>query len=205
MRIPCIAVAISCALFAMPASAQLIGSGHVLGNGTSSPAAPTDVPLSAVFNQAGSGIVRSGSGGVLTYSGTLTNGHCPTFNSGNIIDSGAPCSTGTGSGTVAAGQTNQLSSYASNGTTVTGTFTPSFPETANWYADLGANIQRWNNRTFIGGATVLDGNQTPTSKDWLYNQGEGWLSNFTVLLVETLDSTGANGSLHAVTGAAQTL
>lgn len=148
--------------------------------------------------------------GFLTFSGSLTNGDCLSVNSGNAIDAGGPCSIGTGGGTVSAGLANQLAYYAVNGTTVTGTFDPNFPATGNWYADLGANIQRWNDRTLIGGATALDGNQTPTSLDWLSVQsnagGDGyWPSLYTELLVETQDNNAGGSGISAIVGAAQTL
>ena len=56
-----------------------------------------------------------------TISGALVNGHCPQIDaSGNLVDSGAVCATGTGSGTVTAGLINQLAWYSSAGTAVVG-------------------------------------------------------------------------------------
>ncbi len=53
--------------------------------------------------------------------GTFVDGNCPSFSTGSLIDSGAPCGGGSGgSGTVTAGTTNQLARYAANGTVVSG-------------------------------------------------------------------------------------
>jgi hypothetical protein len=97
------AAAAACALLlACPASAQLIGSGHVMGNGASSPASPTDTQLLGVMNQSGSGITFGGTTRKLaTVSGAIANGHCrSTDANGNDIDAGGACTVGGGGGTV---------------------------------------------------------------------------------------------------------
>lgn len=89
----------ACALLlACPASAQLIGSGHVMGNGTSSPAAPTDTSLLNVLNQSGSGLSRAGTATKLaTVSGVIPSGHCrSTDANGNDVDAGGTCTVGGG-------------------------------------------------------------------------------------------------------------
>lgn len=51
-------IAAACALLlapVCPSIAQVIGSGHVIGNGTTSPAAPTDTPLINILTLPGSG------------------------------------------------------------------------------------------------------------------------------------------------------
>ena len=129
-----IATAIACALLlAFPASAQLIGSGHVLGNGTSASSSPTDTPLIQVMNQSGSGIgtgnatalgISAGtSGGFIPTTGVMTPGDCVSISSGpTLIDAHVTCGSGGGggSGTVASGTTGQLATYANSGTTVSG-------------------------------------------------------------------------------------
>jgi len=188
---------------------------------------PTNCPLSALSGAtAGLPLIGAASGGGVTQgtksgntnafatvTGTLTNGDCVSVNSGNFIDAGGPCTIGGGGGTVSSGLANQLAEYAANGTTVTGTFTPNFAATGNWFSDSGANIQRWNDRTFIGGGTVLDGMVTPISKDWLtaYTSTTidgDWPANHSVLLVETEPSSAGDivgGGATAFTGAAQSL
>lgn len=159
--------AVGALLLACHAEAQIIGSGHVIGNGTSSSAAPTDTSLLSIFNQAGSGLSRSGTTNVLgTVFGDLTNGDCVSINNGNLIDAGGACTVGGGGGTVSSGVTNQLAYYAADGTTVTGTKSPSFAATGSWYAPT-ANIQRWNDHMFVGGATVNDGLSPNGNQDWL--------------------------------------
>jgi hypothetical protein len=123
MRLQRIAAAAACALLLVcPASAQLIGSGHVMGNGTSSPHAPTDTPLMQIMNQSGSGVVFAGNSGKLaTVSGTIANGHCrSTDANGNDIDAGGACTVGGGGGTVNAGTTPQFAYYGSTGNAVSG-------------------------------------------------------------------------------------
>lgn len=39
--------------------------------------------------------------------------------------------------------------------------------TGQFYSDLGARIDRFNDRVLVGAATVGDGKQTPTTRDWL--------------------------------------
>lgn len=180
MRILWISAVSACALLlASPASAQLIGSGHVLGNGTASAAAPTDTSLLNVLIQAGSGITRSGNTSILaTSTGALTNGDCVTINSGNFIDAGGPCTVGGGGGTVSAGTANQLAYYASNGTAVTGTFSPNIPSTGQWWQALGAYVSRWNDKMLVGGATDWNGvSNYPTvgaNNDWVSNYEMSW-------------------------------
>jgi hypothetical protein len=122
-RIQRIAAAAACALsLAFPASAQLIGSGHVMGNGTSSPRTPTDTPLGQVLNQSGSGIAKAGNTNTLaTVSGVIPNGHCwSTDANHNAIDAGGACTVGGGGGTVNAGATPQFAHYGSTGNVVSG-------------------------------------------------------------------------------------
>jgi hypothetical protein len=123
MRSIRIAVAASCALLlAFPCDAEVIGSGHVLGNGTASPAAPTDAPLIQILKQSGSGISLSGNTTVLpTLDATPSNGECPQFDSfGGFVPITCPTSGGGGSGTVAAGISGQYAGYAASGNTVVG-------------------------------------------------------------------------------------
>ena len=65
---------------------------------------------------------RSGSTTVFaTATGVLTNGHCVSIDgSGNIIDAGGPCTTGGGGGTVSSGTANQLGTYVTTGTVISG-------------------------------------------------------------------------------------
>lgn len=79
----------------------------IIGNGTS--------PL-------GQGTVTSTNGSTLfaTATGTPVNGNCVSWNNGNVIDAGGPCTTGGGGGTVTSGSINQLAWYAANGTSVGG-------------------------------------------------------------------------------------
>lgn len=148
-----------------------------------------------------------------TTTGAFVAGNCRTTDgSGNEIDAGFPCNSGSGSGTVSAGTAGQLAYYASSGTTVSGTFTPNFAATGNWFSDSGANIQRWNDRTQLGGGTLLDGKASPVTKDWLTTYTSttidgDWPANHSVLLVENQPSSAgdvANGAT-AITGASQTL
>lgn len=121
MRSPCTALAAACALLLAltpPSGAQVIGSGHVLGNGTGSPAAPTDTPLLNVLEQSGSGLTRSGNTSTLaTTSGTLTNSHCVSIDgSGNLVDAGGTCTVGGGGGTVSSASQYQIPYYTTSGT-----------------------------------------------------------------------------------------
>lgn len=183
----------------------------VPNGGTGQTSFTSNLPL--IGNGAGAigqGTRSGNTTGFLTFSGTLTNGDCPTFNSGNIIDSGAPCSTGTGSGTVAAGLTNQLAYYAANGTTVTGTFNINFLTTGNWYQPLGENVQRLNDQLLLGGATL---------NDMVNHVGTGgtgdWLSTFEIAaglaggatqFAALASLTGTNASNSAgILGAGQSL
>jgi len=60
-----------------------------------------------------------------TTSGTLTNGHCVSIDaSGNLVDAGGACTTGGGGGTVNSGTIGQLAYYASTGTAVSGSYSP---------------------------------------------------------------------------------
>lgn len=84
------AAAVCSLLLAFPSSAQVIGSGHVIGNGTSSPAAPTDTPLIQIMNRSGSGLgtgvatalglSANSTGGVPTLGSSPVNGDCASFN-----------------------------------------------------------------------------------------------------------------------------
>ena len=67
------------------ASAQLLGSGHVLGNGTSAAAAPTDTSIINVMGQSGSGL----GAGVAT---ALT--HAPNTSGGFVTSSASPAASG---------------------------------------------------------------------------------------------------------------
>lgn len=123
MTLQRIAAAVACALLLVcSANAQVIGSGHVMGNGTGSAAAPTDTPLVHILNQSGSGITLSGNTDKLaTMSGSITNGHCwSTDSNGNAIDAGGACSIGGGGGTVNAGLAGQPAFYNSAGNAVSG-------------------------------------------------------------------------------------
>lgn len=132
MMLKRIAAAAACALLLVSsASAQLIGSGHVMGNGTASPATPTDSPLIQVLNQSGSGL-GSGvsallaapaqvSGGLIPMTGTLTPGDCVSIASGpKLIDAGGACTVGGGGGTVSSATIGQLGVYAASGNTISG-------------------------------------------------------------------------------------
>ena len=126
------ASAAACALLlASSASAQLIGSGHVMGNGTGSAHAPTDTPLIQIMNQAGSGIgagvptvlgvAPNVSGGVATIGAAPVNGYCAQFNSGgSVVPAGGPCTVSGGGGTVTSGTKGQPAYYPSTGATVAG-------------------------------------------------------------------------------------
>jgi hypothetical protein len=64
---------------------------------------------------------RSGSGTTIaSVTGTPVNGNCASWNSGNVVDAGGPCTTGGGGGTVSSATANQLAYYASSGTVVGG-------------------------------------------------------------------------------------
>ena len=105
-----------------------------------------------------------------TTTGTLTNGHCITIDtSGNLIDAGFACNTGSGSGTVSSASLNQLAVYTTNptGTVVGGTFLPNFPASGQWYQNSGAYVTRLNDRLLIGAATVSDANLPNVTQDWL--------------------------------------
>ncbi len=79
------AALVACALsLALPASAQVIGSGHVMGNGTSAARTPTDTPLMSIMNQSGSGL----GAGVATALGLSTNG------AGGVLVGTAPVAVG---------------------------------------------------------------------------------------------------------------
>ncbi len=123
MRFLRVAALAACALsFALPASAQVIGSGHVMGTGTSAARTPTDTPLNNILQQSGSGVTLSGNTSTLaTVSGTVANGHCrSTDSNGNEVDAGGPCMTGGSGGTVNSGTAGQLSYYGSTGSAVSG-------------------------------------------------------------------------------------
>jgi hypothetical protein len=218
-RIQRIAAAAACVLLlAFPASAQLIGSGHVMGNGTSAPRTPTDVPLLQVLQQSGSGISLAGNTSVLsTVNGVIPNGHCRSTDSNhNAIDAGGPCTIGGGGGTVSSGLAQQIAIYPSSGNTVVGTFTPNFPATGNWYQNNGANLTRLNDQVLVGGATAWGGQSGifTAPLDWLstYQQtltlappGSGGIGagtgTFAELYVTTQDSSAsASGAAAIVAG-----
>jgi len=164
----CASIALMLVL-ACPASAQIIGSGHVLGNGTGSPAAPTDTSLLSLLQQSGSGLSRAGNTAILaTVNGSIANGHCrSTDSNGNDVDAGGPCGTGTGSGTVTSGLTGQFAYYPTSGASVSGSNMFNMTSTGNWYQNSGAYVQRFNDRMLVGGATIGDGDSPNTTQDWL--------------------------------------
>lgn len=155
-----LACALSLALV-YPASAQVIGSGHVMGNGTGSPAAPTDASLSSVLDQAGSGLSRSGNTNTLaTVSGTFTNGNCKSTDiNGNLVDAGNPC----GVGTVNSATAGQIGVYPSTGTAIGGTTTGAGVVTALGFGVLTAN-----------GIAALDS----TGRLFLSASGGNWLQTW---------------------------
>jgi hypothetical protein len=132
MMLKRIAAAAACALLLVSsACAQVIGSGHVMGNGTASPATSTDTPLIQIMSQSGSGIgsgvatilgiASGGVGSVLTLGATAVNGNCAQFNSlGRIVPAGGACTTGAGGGTVTAGTAGQIAFYNASGNTIVG-------------------------------------------------------------------------------------
>ncbi len=123
MRFLRVAALVACALsLALPASAQVIGSGHVMGNGTSSPRTPTDTPLNNILQQSGSGVTLSGNTSTLaTVSGTVANGHCrSTDSNGNEVDAGGPCMTGGSGGTVISGAVYVVPNASGSQQTTTG-------------------------------------------------------------------------------------
>lgn len=179
MRLKRIAAAAACALsLACPASAQLIGSGHVLGNGTSSPASPTDTSLLQILNQSGSGLSRAGNGTSLaTVSGTIANGHCrSTDSNGNDVDAGGPCTIGGGGGTVTSGNAGQLASYPSTGTTVSGINQSQLLSVRSVGADM---------TTVLFGQILAGTNTTPT--------GPGASGDLTTSIQTTINTVSAQG------------
>jgi parallel beta-helix repeat protein len=151
-----IAASAACALLLVcPASAQLIGSGHVMGNGTSSPRTPTDTPLSQVLNQSGSGITKAGSTNTLaTVNGVIPNGHCrSTDANGNDIDAGGACTVGGGGGTVSSGSAGQYAYYPANGNVVAGTTFPApIPNASGSAQNTTANCVSGNTTVALGAA-----------------------------------------------------
>jgi hypothetical protein len=94
--------------------------------------ATTDTLTNKTYDTAGTGnvfkingtqitAISGNTATVGTTSGTLTSGDCAKFDaSGNIVDFGAACSGGGGSGTVNNGTAGQLGWYASTGTAISG-------------------------------------------------------------------------------------
>jgi hypothetical protein len=102
-----------------------------MGNGKSSPAAPTDTPLNQIMNQSGSGIASgvgavlgvspNTSGGVATLGTAPINGQCVQFNSaGQAVPAGGACTVGAGGGTVNAGTKGQIAAYNASTNAVVG-------------------------------------------------------------------------------------
>jgi len=103
------------------AASQLSGQAPVANGGTGAATFTSNLPLIGNGTSAiGQGTV-SGSGTVFaTVSGTPVTGNCASWNNGNVVDAGGPCTTGGGGGTVTSGTANQLTYYQSSGTTVVG-------------------------------------------------------------------------------------
>lgn len=150
-----------------------------------------------------------------TTSGTLTNGHCVSINSGNLIDAGAPCTTGGGGGTVTAATAGQVTVYQASGNTVVGA---NFigPTTTNWlqtYAygsgtftglDLGSAAGAIGSVGISGAARASDYTSVgPTAiignVGWGFGDGAG--ATFTgsisgtALTVSSVSGTIANGQV----------
>jgi hypothetical protein len=127
------------------AQAQVVGAGHVLGNGTASPRTPTDTPIPNILDQyfntngfiyrSGAltyGIVGPGTG--LAVSGSALNLQPPTISAlGGVKSSSAPtgeCATGVDTsgnviyGTSCGGSTAYTQDWCSVSTPNCGTFTP---------------------------------------------------------------------------------
>jgi hypothetical protein len=158
MMLKRIAAVAACALLLVSsASAQLIGSGHVMGNGTASPAAPTDNTLLQIMSQSGSGISFAGNTSKLaTVNGTIANGHCrSTDANGNDIDAGGACTVGGGGGTVNSASANQFGFYASTGNAIsgapTGTVAPVNVRLLGAVCDGSTNDTTALNAAFAGG------------------------------------------------------
>jgi hypothetical protein len=87
---------------------QVIGSGHVLGNGTSSPRTPTDTSVIGVMNQPGGGL-GSGVAAALAQPSNSTNGFVtgsklPGGASGSAANTTATCAASSASVTLASAQ-----------------------------------------------------------------------------------------------------
>lgn len=95
-----------------------------------------------------------------------TSGQCLEYDGTDV--SGTTCGSGSGSGTVDTGAAGSLAYYASNGTTVSGTTTPSVTSLTVQSTNLG-NVA--SNETLTGSAYegVLGGNVTLTLDDPLDN------------------------------------
>lgn len=147
-----------------------------------------------------------------TVTGTLTSGHCISIDTnGNLIDAGFACNSGSGSGTVSSASLNQLAVYTTNptGPVVGGTFSPNFAATGAWYQPT-ANIQRWNDHMFVGGATVNDGLSPNGNQDWFsaFEVAAGSPSGatqFYEISALTEPSSAAASGAGGILGAAQSL
>lgn len=71
--------------------------------------------------------------------------------------------------------------------------------TGQYYASLGANIDRLNDRVFIGAATVQNGNTGSTNKTWLAASAGGFnLAMDTISQMEVIGTNGGYGIVSAV-------
>ena len=80
---------------------------------------------------------------VATNTGTLTTGHCASFDgSGNVVDAGGPCTTGGGGGTVSAATKGSVAFYttAGTGTTVGGTTNLSWNNTTQALSIISTSL-----------------------------------------------------------------
>lgn len=167
----------------------VVAAGVSAGTGISiTGTAPVSVALNGTLSGAGSVFATS--------TGALTNGNCVSISAGNFIDAGVTCNGGAGSGTVTAGNTNQVAFYPGNAATVAGLATgvsgvlvtsaasvPSISQTIP--TPTQANITRtgtvttgvWNG-TAVGAAFGGTGVVSPTAHSILVAQGS---SNFTVI------------------------
>ena len=88
-------------------------------------------------------------GGIVSVSGTPTNGHCASWGAGGILgDAGGACTTGGGGGTVASGTVGGLAIYTGSGTS---TVVGSTPTGANVATALATAID------VSPGLTIMDG------------------------------------------------
>lgn len=194
------AAAAACALLlahVCPSEAQLVGSGHVLGNGTSSSAAPTDTPLLNVLEQSGSGLSRSGNTSTLaTSNGTLTNGHCVSIDgSGNFVDAGGACSIGGGGGTVSSASQYQIPYYTTSGTGSVVGGSGSITTSAGGSSPI-LNVSQTTSGTI---SNPLIGILNATATDNATTDSSG---NFFGAVAGTINSTQTSGSSNGIEGRA---